>query len=181
MNPRYFAKKPNVYLAGKIRKSCWRHPLIPDLRESSWEDAPLPQEDFNYIGPFFVGCDHGCFHGESSHGSLATVIEPTLCGFPGQYAYTDQQDRIIRLCFQAIDQADLVFCYVDDPTCHGTLVEIGYAIAKKTPVFIAFAPGIASIWHNQFWFAEAGSKESFFDVEEGDLRGYLKHAIRRNS
>ena len=57
-----------VYLAGKISKNDWRHQLIAGLRNHSWEDGPLTQSGFTYVGPFFISCDHGGFHGPNTHG-----------------------------------------------------------------------------------------------------------------
>lgn len=65
-----------IYLAGKVSKRCWRHKIVRDLRSADWENAPLRSavcvngEAFDYVGPFFVSCDHGCYHGDGTHGCL---------------------------------------------------------------------------------------------------------------
>ena len=73
-----------IYLAGKITKNGWRKEIVPQLR-SAWGAPCLDAADwrdidplefylggvhFHYVGPYFVGCDHGCFHGPNSHGIL---------------------------------------------------------------------------------------------------------------
>ena len=61
---------PALYLAGKIGKNDWRHPLIPGLRERTWSDGPIITPTYEYVGPFFVACSHGCAHGPNSHGVI---------------------------------------------------------------------------------------------------------------
>ena len=56
--------KPKVYAAGKIHKNDWR----PVRRGGELIDT-VELEKYVYVGPFFIGCDHGCFHGDNSHGA----------------------------------------------------------------------------------------------------------------
>jgi hypothetical protein len=76
------SKGKNIYLAGKIRKNDWRESIIPDIKYwieghdirsiESIANWPILEgvikEKYNYTGPFFVSCDHGCYHGPNSHG-----------------------------------------------------------------------------------------------------------------
>ena len=130
---------PRLYLAGKIGKSDWRHSLVPNLRDQTWNDGPIKTLSFIYVGPFFVSCDHGCGHSPSGHGMVQECIEPY---------YT--RDDVIRLNMDAIIKADLVFAYIAAPDCYGTIFEIGVAIAKGKRVVMAFAPGIRA---DDFWFS----------------------------
>ncbi len=170
---------PKVYLAGKIRKHCWRHQLVSGLRNHSWGDGPLHQNTFTYIGPFFIGCDHGCFHNKNSHGNVA-IRGDTYC--PGR-GPNDEFDaphlEVSTMCLGSLKKADLVFCYVDAADCYGTLVEIGYALAHDIPLVIAFAPSIATPADNQFWFACVKARWSIYGVHEYELSDYLEQAIRR--
>jgi hypothetical protein len=80
-------RKPTVYLAGKIGRNDWRHELVPELRGTVNGDCLDPEPvlfdptlridcgDFVYVGPFFVSCDHGCFHGPASHGAVGAPDE----------------------------------------------------------------------------------------------------------
>ena len=170
---------PNVYLAGKIRKHCWRHQLISSLRESVWRDGPLQQKNFFYIGPFFIGCDHGCFHNNNSHGNVA-IRGANLCpGRDSNAEFDAPHLETATRCLEAIIKADLVFCYIDAADCYGTLVEIGYALAHDVPLVVAFAPSIASPADNDFWFACAKAQWRIYDVREHELPDYLDEAIRR--
>jgi len=170
---------PNIYLAGKIRKHCWRHGLVSGLRNHTWNDGELPQENFVYVGPFFVGCDHGCFHGESTHGVVATS-ESTACeGRDVLAEFNGHRLEITNLCLGAIVKADLLFCYIDSNDCFGTIFEIGYAFAHNVPIVIVFKPGIASETNNDFWFLCAKANWVVYNVDEWELPKYLMTAIRR--
>lgn len=151
--------RPKIYLAGKIRKHCWRHQLVNDLREHHWGAGQLAQQDFNYVGPFFAGCDHGCYHGDGGHGNVSGC-SPDM---------DLERYHVVKFCLDAITYADAVFCYVDAPDCHGTLVEIGWAYAKCVPVWIAFAPGLAQKDDNPMWFASEWAHKVSYDVAETKL------------
>jgi hypothetical protein len=171
--------KPNVYLAGKIRKHCWRHQLISGLRNHSWGDGPLQQNRFTYIGPFFIGCDHGCFHNKNSHGNVAIRGDNLCPGRDSNAEFDAPHLEVANLCLDALLKADLVFCYIDAADCYGTLVEIGYAIAIDVPLVVAFAPSIATSAGNDFWFACAKARWSIYGVHKYELSGYLDQAIQR--
>lgn len=63
------------YLAGKISKNGWRHSIVDGLREvHPYSDAffwPTLKaaifEQFDYTGPHFSRCDHGCTHRAGEH------------------------------------------------------------------------------------------------------------------
>ena len=152
-------EQPKVYLAGKIRKDCWRNLLVNGLRNHKWKDGVLNQEEFSYVGPFFVGCSHGCYDHPNKHGAIN-----------GCWPDNNLSKReVVSLCYSAIDRADLVFCYIDKPDCFGTLVEIGYAHAKGKRVVIAFAPDITDSQENQFWFSTEIAYKTHFNICECQL------------
>lgn len=160
-----------VYLAGKIRKHCWRHRLINGLRDHHWALGPLTQNRFVYVGPFFVGCDHGCYHQPNSHGNVI-----------GCWPDRDlSQIEVTQQCLTAIDSADLFFCYIDSLDCYGTLVEIGYAHARGIRIVIAFAPNIASPTKNDMWFPTKFARNTHYNVCECKLPGLLNAAIKEMS
>src|ERR1700730_9535978 len=76
----YYQKGLTFYLAGKISKNGWRHRLVPRLSDSPWaESGPITEmpilkngiaPGLHYSGPYFVACDHGCFHGPNTHGAI---------------------------------------------------------------------------------------------------------------
>ena len=132
----YFA----VYLAGKISKNGWRSKIVPGLRETASEASDVLKADYkNTIidglvtsGPYFIGCDHGCYHGDGSHGVGASVnVTCNGIGIPASI--------VPKVCQEQIARSNFVFAYIDSNSCYGTLCEIGYAIGKGKPVAVMFA------------------------------------------
>ncbi len=136
--------KISIYLAGKIDHMDWRHELVPDLRDHPFNGGPLHTKHFIYTGPFFISCDHGCFHGPNKHGARR---EPD--GGCSDEALT--QPEIIHRSFSAILRSDLVFAYITENDCYGTISEITWGVCLRKPVVIAFAPGVNA---RDFWFIE---------------------------
>lgn len=130
---------PTIYLAGKIGKNDWRHVLVPRLRNQTWNDGPIKTDSFSYVGPFFVSCDHGCGHAPGEHGMAQGCTD---------LIYT--REAVIKLNLAALAKADLVFAYITAPDCHGTVMEIGWAIANGKRVVMVFAPDVAV---DDFWFS----------------------------
>ena len=135
-----------VYFAGKVGKGDWRHALVPDLRDSMGAiGTPIRCDQFVYCGPFFIACDHGCAHGPGTHGVGPNCIGETS---PPRWL-------VPSLCFRWLRRADLVFAWIDDPTCYGTLTEIGWAHALGKPVYVGFATEELA---REMWFAASGPR-----------------------
>jgi hypothetical protein len=132
---------PRIYLAGKIGKNDWRHGLVPGLRGHLWGDGPIKTKSFDYVGPFFVGSNHGGNHGPNRHGAV---------GDDSSFDQNFDQQAVIDNNTQALAKADLVFAYITAIDCYGTLIEIGGTLAMGIRVVIAFAPGMPS---NEFWYS----------------------------
>lgn len=144
-----------VYCAGKINKNDWRHRLFQDLRDetvvNTCEDETCHkygQPHFNkdngvvdinnkflYAGPFFIACDHGCYHGENTHGRGA---ENETCYSGGAGSNPTQYD-VWTQCLGWLSESDIVFAFIEDKTCYGTLTEIGWAHRDGKLVYIVFA------------------------------------------
>ena len=152
-------KRPAVYFAGKIYKNCWRHRLIPDLRERGYSDGPIDLPLFKYVGPFFVSCDHGCYHETGGHGAETGCSEDL----------DNSRSAVFDRCEAAIRVSDLVFAYITTPDCHGTLVEIGMAHILEIPVAVAFEAGPSSTIARDLWFGTVRAESIFFDVTEEHL------------
>ena len=134
-----------IYLAGKIRDRDWRESIVPGLRgtistccEADADPAPnwpilkkIIFEKHDYTGPYFVSCDHGCWHGPNQHGCLAQA---------------DRQQEVINHCLKGIAQADLIFAWFDGETTNGTLIELGYAYSQKKKIWVAGAEYQADLW-----------------------------------
>ena len=159
-----------LYLAGKIGKNDWRHELVPGLRCHEWDDGPISTPLFDYVGPFFQSCDHGCLHGPNTHGALAGEGTCTE-----EITYT--LEDIIRLNDEALSNADLLFVYITSADCLGTLVEIGRAtLQPSTRMVIAFAPGINVA---DFWYSAKRADSVHTNISECCLQGILLLEILR--
>jgi len=160
---------PKVYLAGKIRKNDWRHSLVPNLRESSWYDAPVDCGAYLYVGPFFSGCDHGCYHGPTTHGNLS--------GSDQCQSHSMNREKVRHRCLQGVDKCDVFLAYIDSKDCYGTIAETQTAIIKGKFIVMAFAPGIDSPTTNDFWFLSIKAHRVHFDVSESDLPELLRRIV----
>lgn len=153
-----------VYLAGKISANGWRHRLVPNLRDSTWNARPLKFKNLLYTGPFFVSCDHACYHGPTGHGALSTQSEecsPSL--------RTLSRGDVHRHCLKAIDESDVLLAWINEHKCYGTVAEIQYALTTGKKVVVAFAPNMASREINEFWFISINAHKVEFHVRENDL------------
>jgi hypothetical protein len=164
-----------IYFAGKIGKEDWRTRLFGsraggcDGAEAFDIDHLVPMDGFNYGGPFFVSCDHGCGHGGATHGvgiemqydidDKGEAIEGS--GVEGAsdcfgHDVPDDQGRDIRgavhhLCRERIRRADKVFAFINEADCFGTLTEIGMASAMGKPVSIGLGPNITPELEKELW------------------------------
>ena len=125
----------SVYLAGKISPHDWRSKFcnsryIFDAEEIREFILVTVNDNLTITGPFFISCDHGCYHGEGKHG-----VGADSGGCEGVY-FT--RDDVLNICMTQILAADVVFAYIDCSDCYGTLAEIGFAYSFKKDVVIIF-------------------------------------------
>lgn len=83
----------------------------------------------DYVGPYLVGCDHGCFHA----GDHATSIERGH-GYDVSSARSRTREQIKTLCLQAMVNANVLFFWFDGLDAYGTLAELVFA----STIFAAF-------------------------------------------
>ncbi len=155
-------RRVRVYLAGPIGKNCWRHQLVPELREAFAEDERARARarfavvtelstctaGFACVGPWFVSCDHGCAHGPGTHG---TEGGGCLADGLGGQAHSD----VYRTNIYRLRHADAVFAYFDRAEAYGSLFELGVAMERRVPIFMGFPPNAP--WREGMWFsAQAG-------------------------
>jgi hypothetical protein len=140
--------KPRIYIAGKVGKNDFRHLLVPGLRGHDYALGPLECGTFIYTGPFFEACDHGCRHGDSTHGVLGTGCEP---GSPWA-----TRQAIWGRNTVALKAADGVFAFIETGDAYGSLVEIGMAQALGIPTKVIFGPDAP---RDDMWYAaECGGR-----------------------
>lgn len=154
-----------VYLAGKIRQNGWREHIYRCRYVNDFDpDEPNRTVDVNenltITGPFFISCDHGCYHGDGSHGVGAWEGDPDDPMFynhgvpsewPGCGELGLQRIDVVFYCKEQIDAAEIVFAYIDCLDCFGTLAEIGYAHAKGKTIIIKFG---SDYLKEDMWFID---------------------------
>lgn len=140
-----FRWRPRVYLAGKIARNDWRHELVPGL-DGAYLGQPIDCGQFIFCGPYFASCGHGCAHGAETHG---------LADRCGTRQTAPPRWSVPSLCCYWLHQADLVFAWIDDPTCFGTLTELGWAQMLGKSVFVGFSNAQL---RGQMWFVLYGPK-----------------------
>jgi hypothetical protein len=153
-----------IYVAGKMENDDWRYAFFdvydaPEGRsyqlgwhpitiegESSW---PVRSKGtvcgLTYTGPFFVdvygGHGYGYMDGDA-HGSNISDSGR----YEDEEALEEKRKEVQQWCFRAIQQADLVFAWIDGIDCYGTLAEIGYAKAMGKVIWIASPRRYEDIW-----------------------------------
>jgi hypothetical protein len=146
-----------IYLAGKITKNGWREDIVSEAqqhphfgRRSPWPVLPKAVfGKYDYVGPYFIGDDHGSFHGESSHGLGGTASPDSKNLFVQDWGATPEHD-IPRLCTTAIIEADIVFAWLDSVSAFGTLFELGYAKALGKKIYVGYPKGV--YYKRDMWF-----------------------------
>ena len=141
-----------IYLAGKVGKHDWRHHIVSGLGAAL--DATEPSgwpilrgaifNEHDYVGPFFIRCDHGCYHGLNEH--CMGADNGGCCG----KSYS--QAIVPAYCFAAINSCDLFFAWFDADchTAYGTLIELGWAMAMRKRIGIGVAEGVDA---SDLWFS----------------------------
>jgi hypothetical protein len=181
-------RPPRAYLAGKISKYLhWRYAALgdltlldphrqihPGLEVDELEEALDPafflaalDHSFTIVGPFFVGCDHGCSHGLSMH---ATVGCSEL-----HRDVEETRARVLAVNLSRIERADFVFAHIDETDCCGTLVEIGFARGADVPVHLHFGSSLTAAQRDEMWFAAGAAS---YRHEGVDVRTAFKNALR---
>jgi len=172
----YFEVKPKVvsirptrkiYFAGKINTTGpettlrrWRTEIlvIPEDFESNEYPDHIPRRTIMgdlYCGPFYVDTYGG--HGRDSingdHGWICFDYHDGIVNSLLSHA----QKKCYDLCKSQIDECDTVIAWLDETDCHGTLFEIGYAVAKNKDVYI-YASSDEIV--KDLWFAFQSVPES---------------------
>lgn len=149
-----------VYLAGKIKKNCWRHDIVPGLKTAwdgdykqhmvlAWpEKFAAMRGGHTYVGPYFVNGDqHMTYHGPNEHG----VASQSKGNYEEEQIYPAST---ITRCLAAITKANVVFVWIEPEEIngadwysgYGTLFELGFAAAQAKRVVIAMPREFSDIW-----------------------------------
>lgn len=129
-------KEVNIYLAGKIEPNGWRQSII-DIRNNFFDHEyrsvnklknarvhidKIDDSNMYVTGPFFLSCDHSCWHGAEDHG-LGINNRGCQAGGVGGF----EQFEVVDICKTQIKRADIIIAFINDDTCFGTLFELGLA------------------------------------------------------
>ena len=108
--------------------------------------------EYTYItGPFFLACDHGCYHGNGTHG---LGVNKCQCG---DYEPRFTEKEVIDICTEQICKSDIMIAFINDNTCYGTLIEIGLAKAAGIRIVTIFDTKERK---REMWFASSISEYS---------------------
>jgi hypothetical protein len=158
-----YQQETTFYFAGKIAKNDWRHDLVHDFREDTFfnddlafRERPILQNalgnGLHYSGPHFNSCDHGCAHGPNQHGVFGCCLDVLV----------PPHSHVSSAALLQIQRSDVLFAWLDDVTCYGTLVEIGIARALHKMIWIGWAVGMATVKEgdpcaprDNLWFANS--------------------------
>lgn len=140
----------------------------------------------DYVGPYLVGCDHGCFHS----GDHATSIEWSEEWGKAVERRESNRKKIATLCWQAMITADISFFWFDSLDAYGTLAEFMFATstfgtidemrrkegkAERGWNFVVGSPSFAAI--DEMWLAWKLASNKVRYVEAATPRLALEQAI----
>ncbi len=170
-----------IYIAGKMEDDNWRHkffdkydapgdhafqlgynPLTIGHGDSWPVKGNVTVCGLTYTGPFFVdvygGHGYGYTDGEA-HGSNIEDVN----SYKHVERLEEKRKQVQQWCFHAIQQADLVFAWVDGIDCYGTIAEIGYAKALGKVIWIA-----GPRRYDDLWFVYRMADETVFTNQRGN-------------
>lgn len=168
------SKAPRIYIAGRMghgefKPNMYHHApegralLGIDLDKSDGKDCgdmyrtgePVSfwfgTKEYTYVGPFFLGDNHGCWNHNQYH-----MIDEL------SYGEITKRD-VVDVCKRQIASADLVFAWLgaDSHEAHGTLAEIGYA--KGLGKFVIVSSKFSD--SQETWFAKLLA-DNWFECED---------------
>jgi hypothetical protein len=167
--------KPLIYFAGKISKHDWREAVLgagrpgavnndsdsnmPELWNPCWHNDCVT---FFYGGPFFVACDHGCGHRLNAHGANGGLTSSTCINDD----IAELHQKVWDTNGARILLANLVFAYINEVDCFGTLVEIGIAAASNKAIFLALGPDLSNEQCADLWMAQTAAIRVYHGTAE---------------
>ena len=164
-----------IYIAGKMEDDIWRHNFFDSydahgdhtfqlgynpltiLQGASWPiQSNVTVCGLRYTGPFFVdvygGHGYGYMDGEAYGSNVGNIDR-----YKREDQLKEKENSVQMWCFSAIQQADLVFAWIDGIDCYGTIAEIGYAKALGKVIWIA-----GPRRYDDMWFVYRMADETVF-------------------
>ena len=159
---------PQIFFAGKVTRDGFRDQITGNSRSMSdgYQEYCYSGHRFRYGGPFAISCDHGCFHYNSTHGMASGWCCGSFKDAEGNDIMVERLESdpryVVKRCLHQIMTADAMVAYLDSTDCYGTLVEMGYASAIGTPIFVVLSPQMK---REEIWHATSGHTGFSGDVE----------------
>ena len=157
--------KPKLYIAGKISTDNFREYIVPDLSYHQWGDLNIQTPIYEYLGPYTVNCKHGFFSGNGTHESVGNDGAIDL-----------SKEDVINENMRALANADLVVAYISTTDCFGTLMEIGWAIAKGKRVSLLLSPDIPV---HEYWFIAGQVDKVHLNVRTCCLKMIIEQEVNK--
>lgn len=134
-----------IYFAGSVGKNDWRNNLVGDNQRRIMSNGIKPYKtrdggEFIYCGPESISCDHGCYHGNGSHGMSSNCCSGLVDNVYYEGGLTKQE--ITARCLLQIRQADALFIYISKLDSYATYLEVGYALALKKQCYLFIDPSL---------------------------------------
>jgi hypothetical protein len=152
-------RQVRVYLAGKADGSeGWRSKLDPGR--------------FGHVvtGPDIFDTRHGSTLLHSQMLAAQKLCNDTVInqGNPKDFFPDNRTPReIVESCLHQICESDALFAWINSIDCYGTLVEIGYAIGKGIPVFVAYGEELDTFYRNSSDFPEPEFDSNGCEIDIG--------------
>lgn len=156
--------KTNLYLAGKVkvnnyrRDGGWRARYIKeifgvdvDVASGDYDTIDFfhtnINDEFDYVGAYLYGCDHGCSHREPTAHGVITCSSSVVNLHDGE----DSRIKVRDVSMAAIREADvLIVNFEDFPLdTYGTYAEVGYAYALGKTIY-----GVGE-FNSELWFVQS--------------------------
>ena len=128
---------PKIYIAGKMGHPNFRQNLGLGTRDMAAFNKHIHFHgwDYRYAGPIVPSCDHGCWH-QICDGRPVFESGFVDIGKKSILIESDGLEKIVKANLSQLQQADLVFAWLDGFDAYGTIAEIGYATAVGIPIYI---------------------------------------------
>ena len=93
----------------------------------------------------------------------------------GKIVKKDYQQDNSKTCFDQMQEADIVFAWVDNVDCPEVLVEIGIAKGLSKPIFLAMPIGFSG--YKDMWFASSNADMSIMASDQKQARDIFESVV----
>lgn len=168
------------YLAGKITGTTWRDAIVPGWSEenhsSSYWQAFYDYDEtstwcvvpnvcmcggvgLHYSGPWWRDMfGHGLSSNSAGPHGYSSIDECPDVSDEFIQEIRLRETKVLRAVCEAIENADMLFAWIDSPDCYGTIYEIGFAKALGKVVVVATDEAFLETAPSyQMWLCRSGN------------------------